>query len=351
MGAMRSKLAFLLVFLASGPALAQQLVTFDQVITITQQGNGAGAFHYLIKPAATEPASWTTPVDYSKGTAHVHLEVMEKPSKRNTTLTICFDGNLEGYGCITTPAYTDVGTHDSMHVLPSATWQYNKIAWSKRRQEYHLVVKDPALGGTPGGRPASDYTPTKMRVAMTVVPAGGTYTPPPGAASPAVDGGAAPDAAPGGDTMAGTGGTSGAGTGGSTGAGGSGTGGSGTGATGGSSSNTGGSSAGGGTAGSGGSSTGGSGIGTGGTSNTGGSNSSGGSTGSGTGGSTGGSSPPRMNPPPSSNPPTTSGGGSASGGCSVAPTGGGASNWLLLAVVTIPTLLRRGRQKHRASGW
>ena len=136
---------------------------------------------------------------------------MEKPSKRNTTITICFDGNLEGYGCITTAAYTDVGTYDSKHVLPTATWQYNQIAWNRRRQEYHLVVKDPALGGTPGGRPASDYVPTKMRVVMTVVPAGGTYTPPPGGASPAADGGAAPDARTGGDTMSGTGGTSGAG--------------------------------------------------------------------------------------------------------------------------------------------
>jgi MYXO-CTERM domain-containing protein len=341
---MRSKLAFLLVFLASGPALAQQLVTFDQVITITQQGNGSGAFHYTIKPAASEPASWTTPVDYSKGTAYVHMNVMEKPSKRNTTLTICFDGNLEGYGCITTPAYTDVGIRDSKHVLPSATWQYNQIAWSRRRQEYHLVVKDPALGGTPGGRPATDYTPTKMRVVMTVVPVGGTYTPPPGATSPSADGGAAPDAVTGGDAMAGTGGTSGAGTGGSTGAGGSGTGGSGTGATGGSVSSTGGS-AGGGTGGSA-SSGGSSGTGTGGSGNAGGSSASGGSTGGGTGGSTGGTSPPRTNPPPSGNPPPTTTGG-ASGGCSVAPTGG-ASNWLLLAVVAIPALLRRGRQKHRA---
>jgi MYXO-CTERM domain-containing protein len=345
MGAMRSKLAFLLVFLASGPALAQQLVTFDQVITITQQGNGSGAFHYTIKPAATEPASWTSPVDYSKGTAYVHMNVMEKPSKRNTTLTICFDGNLEGYGCITTPAYTDVGIRDSKHVLPSATWQYNQIAWNRRRQEYHLVVKDPALGGTPGGRPATDYTPTKMRVVMTVVPVGGTYTPPPGAASPSVDGGAAPDAATGGDAMAGTGGSSGSGTGGSTGAGGSGTGGSGTGATGGSASSTGGS-AGGGTGGSGASSGGSSGTGTGGSGNAGGSSASGGSTGSGTGGSTGGAAPPRTNPPPSGNPPPTNTGG-ASGGCSVAPTGG-ASSWLLLAVVAIPALLRRGRQKHGA---
>jgi MYXO-CTERM domain-containing protein len=195
---MRSTTVLFLVLLAPAPVVAQQLVTFDQVVTITERGNGAGAFHYLIKPAASEPASWTTPVDYSKGTAHVHLEVMSKPSKRNTAITICFDGNLEGYGCIATGTYTDVGTHDSVRVLPSATWQYNEIAWNRRRQEYHLVVKDPALGGTPGGRPASDYVPTTMRIVMTIVPPGGTYTPPRGVAAPAADAGApppAPDAA------------------------------------------------------------------------------------------------------------------------------------------------------------
>src|SRR5215207_5118306 len=129
---MRPRVLFALVFLAPAPAFAQQLVTFDQAITVTEKGNGPGAFHYGIKPAASEPASWTTPVDYSKGTAYVHLEVMEKPSKRNTALTICFDGNLEGYGCIETTPYTDIGPHDSKHALPTATWQYNKIAWSKR---------------------------------------------------------------------------------------------------------------------------------------------------------------------------------------------------------------------------
>ena len=183
----------LLVVLGAGaPARAQapQLVTFDQVVTITERGNGAGAFHYLIKPAASEPASWTTPVDYSRGTAHVHLEVLEKPSKRPTAITICFDGNLEGYGCIATSTYTDLGTYVTARVLPTATWQYNQIAWNRRRQEYHLVVKDPALGGTSGGRPASDYTPTKMRIVMTIVPQGGTYMPPAGAAGPAADAGA-----------------------------------------------------------------------------------------------------------------------------------------------------------------
>jgi hypothetical protein len=299
-----AKLAFVLAVLAPAPALAQQLVTFDQVITITQQGNGAGAFHFLIKPAASEPASWTTPVDYSKGTAYVHLEVMEKPSKRNTAITICFDGNLEGYGCFETDTYTDVGTHDSMRALTSA-WQYNKIAWSKRRQEYHLVVKDPALGGTPGGRPATDYVPTKMRIVMTVVPPGGTYTPPMGAASPAVDAGSGPKpgdggAAPDASGSGGAGGSGGAsGTGGSSGAGGSGSGGAG------------------------------------GTTATGGSSGPGGSTGtggSGTGGSgsTGGGGGSRSNPPPSTTPPASTG---ASGGCSVAATGPPVQGLWLLGLI------------------
>jgi hypothetical protein len=190
--------SLLVVLLAPVPALAQQLVTFDQVVTITQQGNGSGAFHYTIKPAATEPASWTTPVNYSRGTAYVHLDVMQKPSKRNTAITICFDGNLEGYGCIATKTYTDVGRVDTVLSLPSATWQYGEIAWGRRRQEYHLVVKDPALGGTPGGRPASDYVPTTMRIVMTIVPPGGTYTPPPGFGGPAANDAGAGAAADGG---------------------------------------------------------------------------------------------------------------------------------------------------------
>ena len=42
-------------------------------------------------------------------------------------------------------------------------------AWSQRRDDYHLVIKDPALGGTQGGKPASDYVPTKLRVVLTIV--------------------------------------------------------------------------------------------------------------------------------------------------------------------------------------
>jgi hypothetical protein len=102
---------------------------------------------------------------------------MTKPSARSTIVTICFDGDKAGYGCTDTEPYTTTGVHETMRAMTS-TWQYGAIAWSKPRSEYHLVIKDPGLGGTPGGKPATDFVPTMMRIVMTVVPPGGTYTPP-----------------------------------------------------------------------------------------------------------------------------------------------------------------------------
>jgi hypothetical protein len=56
-----------------------------------------------------------------------------------------------------------------------------------------IVVKDPALGGTPGGKPPTDFTPTMVRLVLTVVPPGGTYVAPTkGGSVPTADGGSAP---------------------------------------------------------------------------------------------------------------------------------------------------------------
>ena len=189
-----------LIAAALPAAAADQLVAFDETYVQQLNGNVSGeTFHWGIVPKPTEPASWVTPVDYSKGTAYLYMEVLEKPSKRNTTLTVCFDGPKEGYGCFTSKAYTDVGAFETKVAMGGAGWyQYNQIAWGKRRDDYHLVIKDPALGGTQGGKPASDYVPTKLRVVLTVVPAGASYVPPlPGAgfdagAGAASDAGAAP---------------------------------------------------------------------------------------------------------------------------------------------------------------
>jgi hypothetical protein len=185
---------------AAGAARAAdpQLVSFDETFTIVQKGDGGlEPYHHRIDPKPTEPKSWVTPINYSKGTAHIYLEVLKKPSQRKTILTICFDGEKAGYGCIDTEPYTDLGKFDTMSPMAEGGlfWQYNAIAWGKPRGQYHIVVKDPALGGTPGGKPPTDFVPTTVRLVMTIVPPGGTYVPPaPG--SGAVDGGAAPDAAP-----------------------------------------------------------------------------------------------------------------------------------------------------------
>jgi hypothetical protein len=188
-------------------ALAQppQLVSFDVVYTaeyydMTVKGEH---YHHLVNPAPTEPASWTTPIDYSKGTVYFHLEVMTKPSARSTAITVCFDGDLEAYGCIVTGAYTTTGVHDSMMPL-SSTWQYGKIQWNKRRTQYHLVLKDGAKDNFPPDSEKDLFVPSKMRIVMTIVPPGGKYTPPPpleggggtdAGAAPADAGEAAKDAA------------------------------------------------------------------------------------------------------------------------------------------------------------
>jgi hypothetical protein len=179
-----SKLAAVVAFgLTAAPAVAfaqKQLVLFDEVYTAqVNDPTIAGAkFHHAVKPYPDQPASWVSPVDYSKGTIYFHLEVMSKPSKRPTVIDVCFDGDLPGYGCIDTGAYTDVGTYDSKPQALTDAYQWNKIAWAKKRTVYHLVIKDPALGGTPGGTPATDFVPSKLRIVATIVPAGGTYTPP-----------------------------------------------------------------------------------------------------------------------------------------------------------------------------
>src|SRR5439155_26865598 len=143
--------------------------------------------------------SWKTPIDYHAGTVYIHQEVMTKPSNLPTMIDICFDGDLEGYGCIGTDLYTDVGVHETVAKL-STMWQYGKVAWDKKRTLYQLVVKD--KNNVNGGNPKSAFMPTKMRIVLTVVPPGGTYVPPPaspaapgdGGAAPVADAGAAPDA-------------------------------------------------------------------------------------------------------------------------------------------------------------
>jgi MYXO-CTERM domain-containing protein len=179
--------AFAVLHLAAPPlahAQPPQMVTFDVTYTVSTALPDA---HYTVKPAANQPTNWRSPIDYAAGTAHFYLEVFTKPSDRPSTITVCFDGDLEAYGCTGTKLYTTTGTHVSSAAM-SSTWQYSKIQWTRKRTEYHLVLKDDKNNN--GGRPRELYMPSKIRLVMTIVPPGGTYTPPAGSMVP--DGGAPP---------------------------------------------------------------------------------------------------------------------------------------------------------------
>ncbi|HEX3698324.1 MAG TPA: hypothetical protein VH374_23330 [Polyangia bacterium] len=173
--------------LVAGAAQAQQIVAFD--VTYTASTTTTKDAHFDVKPRADQPADWTSPINYSTGTVYIHQEVTSKPSAQDTMVDICFDGDLEGYGCIGTDFYTTTGAHETVEKM-STMWQYNKVAWNKKRTLFQLIVKD--RGNHNGGLPVSDFMPTTMRIVLTVVPTGGTYVPP--ASSTGGDGGVVADA-------------------------------------------------------------------------------------------------------------------------------------------------------------
>jgi len=138
--------------LAAGAARAQQIVAFD--LTYTASTTTTHGAHFDVKPMADQPANWVSPINYSAGTVYIHQEVMTKPSAQDTMVDICFDGDLEGYGCIGTAFYTTTGVHETVEKM-STMWQYNMVAWTKKRTLYQLIVKDRGNhnGGLPIGRP------------------------------------------------------------------------------------------------------------------------------------------------------------------------------------------------------
>jgi MYXO-CTERM domain-containing protein len=186
---MRNHLRSLLtaaLLLAPAAAWAQpQLVAID--VTYEASTTTTHDAHYDVKPAADQPANWKSPIDYTAGMVYIHQEVMTKPSMLETQIDVCFDGDRAGYGCLNTNLYTTTGVHETVAKL-SDMWQFNKVAWTQKRSLYQLVVKD--KNNVNGGNPKSAFMPTKMRVVFTIVPPGGTYVPPTGAAQ--ADGGSMP---------------------------------------------------------------------------------------------------------------------------------------------------------------
>jgi hypothetical protein len=176
-----------LLFLALlSAARADQFVLFDVTFTFTQAdalNSKPSQSHYYVKSDslnAQRPKDWTTPVDYRNGTAHLRLEVLEKPEGRQpASWSVCYipyKGQNHGYGCIGTGAYTEKGVIEK-DVDMTKFWQNNDIIWSEGIKEMHLVLKDDHNTHAHKLPHPEKFFPTKVRMTLIQVSKGAKYDP------------------------------------------------------------------------------------------------------------------------------------------------------------------------------
>lgn len=176
----------------SSSAAAAQLVVFDAMWEHTANIRDS---HYYPRLNRV-PASWVSPVNYSTGSAHVHLEVLTKPTRTLTKFQVCFEGTPT-YACTAqSDSYATTGTlrwatpFSAMWVPPMAT-----MNWANGVERVAVILKDTANGkpsaDNVGDAEAAKYMPTRVRMVVTLVTQGSTYVPPGpyDAGAPVVDAG------------------------------------------------------------------------------------------------------------------------------------------------------------------
>ncbi|HUS37044.1 MAG TPA: hypothetical protein VM680_16990 [Verrucomicrobiae bacterium] len=184
-------LRFLPIILAFAGALsssATQFVLFDVTFNYTKEDADnakPSKSHFYVKGDMLNkerPKDWTTPVDYRNGTAHIRLEVLEKPpGNEPTTWTICYipnHGQKNGYGCMGTDLYRTTGVYEK-DVPMTAFWENDSIIWSEGIKQMDLVIKDNS-GGSGHAHKRADHEkffPTKVRITVVQVSAGAKYDP------------------------------------------------------------------------------------------------------------------------------------------------------------------------------
>jgi hypothetical protein len=168
-------------------ARADQFVLFDVTFTYTKQdadNSKPSPSHYYVTDQlnSARPHNWTSPVDYRNGTAHVRLEVIQKPAgKEPTTWSVCYipnKGQKGGYGCFNTVVYTEPGVYEQ-DIPMTKFWQSDSIVWSEGIKRMDLVIKDNS-GGKGHAHKRADHEkffPTKIRMTVIQVSAGSKYDP------------------------------------------------------------------------------------------------------------------------------------------------------------------------------
>src|SRR5262245_11899214 len=182
--------SLLFLGLAARPAAAraEQFVLFDVNFTYTKSdadNSKPSKSHYYVKGDRLNkdrPRDWTAPVDYRNGTAHIRLEVLDKPpGGAPTTWTICYiptKGQGNGYGCTGTGIYREAGVYER-DVPMTGFWENTSIVWSEGIKQMDLVIKDDS-GGQGHAHRRNDperYFPTRVRITVVQVSAGSKYYP------------------------------------------------------------------------------------------------------------------------------------------------------------------------------
>jgi hypothetical protein len=165
--------ACLLAFAAT--AHADQFIVADE--TYTHSGQTTSDSHYRVAPTAATPKDWTKPLDWSKGSVHVLLEVKTKPTNTPTKFQICFEGS-PNYACTAqSEPYTTPGTYQWTSSIKTFYSDPMKapMNWANGISKVALILKD-----TNNGKPQGDpkYVPTDLHVEVAVVSEGSTYQAP-----------------------------------------------------------------------------------------------------------------------------------------------------------------------------
>lgn len=167
---------------------AEQFVLFDVMFDYTKhdaENSKPSKSHFYVKNERLNPdrpKDWTSPIDYRNGTAHLRLEVIEKPAgSEPTRWSVCYipnKGQKNGYGCLGTEMYRDSGVYEK-DIPMTSFWENDSILWNEGIKQIDLVIKDDSGGaGHAHKRPDSEkFFPTKVRMTLIQVSAGSKYDP------------------------------------------------------------------------------------------------------------------------------------------------------------------------------
>src|SRR5262245_38542404 len=141
-----------------------------------------------LAPAPGVPSNWGTPVDYRGGRVYGHLEILSRPSSDRGFFTIAILESISplAHGWTYSPRFTTAKAVEWNHPFSQLGTDGN-MTWTRKPVAIALIQKnDNNENSNPGHPQAARYWPTRVRVVVTFVPAGGTYKPP----GPPPDGGA-----------------------------------------------------------------------------------------------------------------------------------------------------------------